>query len=144
MNDKSWRDTVKQGVKSKPVTRLRWPSKPTWIGNSRHLAQPSVVLAINATARKSGSSWCPLMVVWRNGCRIGRECHRGDRSWRATPRTATPTHFECKWCAWQDRCWEWPDEPEKTSCGSISMTRSIRVRRNSTTPKHFSRPAGPA
>jgi len=56
MNDKSWRDTVKNGVaKSKPV----------------YAAQMAVYQAY-MEVRTSGSSWCPSMAAWHSACPIGR------------------------------------------------------------------------
>jgi len=110
MNDKSWRDTVKQGVaKSKPVYAAQMAIYQAYMesaipGISRN---PALFTAIN---KDSQEIWFELVPF--DGGLAQRMSDRAVNVIAATeageqlPRhTTTPTHFECKWCAWQDRCW---------------------------------------
>ena len=110
MNDKSWRDTVKQGVaKSKPVYAAQMAIYQAYMesaipGISRN---PAFFTAIN---KDSQEIWFELVPF--DGGLAQRMSDRAVNVIAATeageqlPRhTTTPTHFECKWCAWQDRCW---------------------------------------
>ena len=110
MNDKSWRDTVKLGVtRSKPVYAAQIAIYQAYMdaqvpGVAEH---PALFTAINKDTQEI---WFELVPF--DGGLAQRMSDRGVRVLTASaagevlPRhTTTPTHLECKFCAWQDRCW---------------------------------------
>jgi len=110
MNDKSWRDTVKHGVsKSKPVYAAQLAVYQAYMDASIPgiASNPALFTAIN---KDSQEIWFELVPC--DGGLAQRMSDRAVRVITATdaaellPRHATtPTHVECKFCAWQDRCW---------------------------------------
>jgi hypothetical protein len=110
MNDKSWRDTVKHGVsKSKPVYAAQMAIYQAYMEASIPgiSANPALFTAIN---KDSEEIWFELVPF--DGGLAQRMSDRAVRVITATdsqellPRHATtPTHVECKFCPWQDRCW---------------------------------------
>ena len=110
MNDKSWRDTVKHGVsKSKPVYAAQMAIYQAYMEASIPgiSANPALFTAIN---KDSEEIWFELVPF--DGGLAQRMSDRAVRIITATdsqellPRHATtPTHVECKFCPWQDRCW---------------------------------------
>lgn len=110
MNDKSWRDTVKHGVsKSKPAYAAQMAVyqayMETAIPGISH--NPALFTAIN---KDSQEIWFEQVAF--DGGLAQRMSDRAVRVITATesqellPRhTTTPTHVECKFCPWQDRCW---------------------------------------
>jgi len=111
MNDKSWRDTVKHGVtKSKPVYAAQVAVYQAYMEASipSIADNPALFTAINKDTQEI---WFELLPF--DGGLAQRMSDRAVRVITATsasevlPRFATtPTHMECKFCAWQDRCWE--------------------------------------
>lgn len=110
MNDKSWRDTVKNGVvASKPIYAAQMSvyqayMEPSVPGISQN---PALFTAIN---KDSQEVWCELVPF--DGALAQRMSDRAVRVISATeagetlPRlSTTPTHQECRRCSWQDRCW---------------------------------------
>ena len=110
MNDKSWRDTVKHGVsKSKPVYAAQLAVYQAYMDASIPgiASNQALFTAIN---KDSQEIWFELVPF--DGGLAQRMSDRAVRVITATdaaellPRHATtPTHVECKFCAWQDRCW---------------------------------------
>jgi hypothetical protein len=110
MSDKSWRDTVKQGVTlSKPVYAAQLAVYQAYMeGLIPGISQsPALFTAIN---KDSQEIWFELVPF--DGGLAQRMSDRAVRVITATdsqellPRHATtPTHVECKFCPWQDRCW---------------------------------------
>jgi hypothetical protein len=110
MNDKSWRNTVKHGVaKSKPVYAAQVAVYQAYMEASIPgiSANPALFTAINKDTQEI---WFELLPF--DGGLAQRMSDRAVRVITATsasevlPRFATtPTHMECKFCAWQDRCW---------------------------------------
>ena len=110
MNDKSWRDTVKHGVaQSKPVYAAQVAVYQAYMEASVPgvSANPALFTAINKDTQEI---WFELLPF--DGGLAQRMSDRAVRVITAThagevlPRHAmTPTHQECKFCAWQDRCW---------------------------------------
>lgn len=110
MNDKSWRDTVKQGVaKSKPVYAAQVAIYQAYMEASVPgvASNPALFTAINKDTQEI---WFELLPF--DGGLAQRMSDRGVRVITATAagetlarHTTTPTHMECKFCAWQDRCW---------------------------------------
>jgi hypothetical protein len=114
MNDKSWRDSVKRGVAvAKPVYAAQVAVYQAYMeatipGIAEH---PALFTAINKDSQEIYFDLLPF-----DGGLAQRMSDRAVRVISATeageilPRYATtPTHFECKACAWQDRCWR--DQP---------------------------------
>lgn len=110
MNDKSWRDTVKHGVaKSKPVYAAQIAIYQAYMesaipGISRN---PALFTAIN---KDSQEIWFELVpfdggLAQQMSDRAVRVIAASEASELLPRHATTPTHFECKWCAWQDRCW---------------------------------------
>lgn len=110
MHDKSWRDTVKHGVaRSKPVYAAQMAIYQAYMeatvpGVSRN---PALFTAIN---KDSQEIWFELVpfdggLAQRMSDRAVRVISASE-SGELLPRHATtPTHVECKFCSWQDRCW---------------------------------------
>ena len=111
MNDKSWRDTVKHGVaKSKPVYAAQVAIYQAYMeANIPGVAvNPALFTAINKDTQEI---WFELLPF--DGGLAQRMSDRAVKVISATsageilPRhTTTPTHVECKFCSWQDRCWQ--------------------------------------
>ena len=110
MNDKSWRDTVKHGVsKSKPDYAAQMAVYQAYMEASIPgiSTNPALFTAIN---KDSEEIWFEQVAF--DGGLAQRMSDRAVRVITATdsqdllPRHATtPTHVECKFCPWQDRCW---------------------------------------
>ncbi len=110
MNDKSWRDTVKQGVsKSKPIYAAQMAIYQAYMEASvPGISQnPALFTAINKDTQDLWFEWIPF-----DGWLAQRMSDRAVRVISATeageilPRFAmTPTHQECKFCSWQNHCW---------------------------------------
>ena len=110
MNDKSWRDTVKKGVAgSKPVYAAQVATYQAYMEASiPGISQnPALFTAIN---KDSQEIWFELLPF--DGDLAQRMSDRAVRVLAATdagevlPRAFhDSTHFECRMCAWQDRCW---------------------------------------
>jgi hypothetical protein len=110
MNDKSWRDTVKLGVaRSKPVYAAQVAIYQAYMegavpGISRN---PALFTAIN---KDSQEIWFELVpfdggLAQRMSDRAVRVISASESGELLPRHTTTPTHFECKFCSWQDRCW---------------------------------------
>ena len=110
MNDKNWRDTVKKGVAvAKPVyagqiATYQAYMEPSIPGISDN---PALFTAINKDTQEIWSELVPF-----DGGLAQRMSDRAVRVIRATevgeqlPRIATePGYYECKYCAWANRCW---------------------------------------
>lgn len=110
MNDKSWKETAKQGVtKSKPVYAAQLALyqaylEPVIPGLSQN---PALFTAINKDTQAIHIELVPF-----DGDLAQRMSDRAVRVITATdahellPRaTTTPSHFICKWCAYAARCW---------------------------------------
>jgi len=111
LNAKSWKDTVKRGVTlSKPVYAAQIalyqaymePQIPGIAFN------PALFTAINKDTAELYFEWVPF-----NGELAQRASDRGVRVLQACdaqellPRVSKdPSHYECKFCSWQDRCWQ--------------------------------------
>lgn len=110
MNDKSWRDTVKQGVaKSKPVYAAQVAVYQAYMEASVPgiSDNPALFTAINKNTQEI---WFELMpfdsgLAQRMSDRAVKVISATDAGEQLPRHTTTPTHHECKFCAWQDRCW---------------------------------------
>ena len=113
MNDRSWRDTVKRGVSlAKPVYAAQIAVYQAYMEATIPgiAAHPALFTAINKDSQELWFERVPF-----DGGLAQRMSDRAVRVLAATdvgellPRHATtPTHDECKACAWQDRCWGTP------------------------------------
>ena len=111
MNDRSWRDTVKQGVrKSKPVYAAQIAIYQAYLDVDIPglAANPALFTAINKDTQDLWFERVPF-----DAGLAQRMSDRAVRVLLATcaqeilPRISmTPTHPKCKICAWQDRCWK--------------------------------------
>ena len=110
MNDKSWRDTVKQGVaRSKPVYAAQIAVYQAYMeasipGVSDH---PALFTAINKDTQEIWFELLPFDagLAQRMSDRAVRVITATAASEVLPRHTTTPTHHECKFCSWQDRCW---------------------------------------
>jgi len=113
MNAQNWRDCVKRGVSvAKPVYAAQMAIYQAYMeatvdGISRH---PALFIAIN---KDSEELWFELVAF--DAALAQRMTDRAVKVITATeagellPRGFNdPTHFECRMCAWQDRCWRTP------------------------------------
>jgi hypothetical protein len=110
LNARSWKETVKRGVAlAKPVYAAQIALYQAYLepqipGISEH---PALFTAINKDTAEIYFEGVPF-----NGELAQRTSDRGVRVLLACdahellPRlTNDPTHYECKFCPWQDRCW---------------------------------------
>ena len=110
MNDKSWRDTVKHGVsKSKPVYAAQMAVYQAYMEASIPgiSTNPALFTAIN---KDSEEIWFEQVafdggLAQRMSDRAVRVISASDVGELLPRHATTPTHFECKFCPWQDRCW---------------------------------------
>jgi len=110
MNNRAWRETVKHGVaRAKPVYAAQIAVYQAYMEGAVPgiASNPALFTAIN---KDSEEIWFELVPF--DGGLAQRMSDRAVRVITATeagellPRHATtPTHFECKSCPWQDRCW---------------------------------------
>lgn len=110
MNDKAWRETEKHGVgRAKPIYAAQVALYQAYMEASvpgiSH--NPALFTAINKDSQELYFESVPF-----DGGLAQRMSDRAVRIIQASeagellPRiAATPTHFECKACWWQDRCW---------------------------------------
>jgi hypothetical protein len=110
MNDRSWKETVKKGVAiSKPVYAAQIAvyqayMEPQVEGISQN---PALFTAINKNTAEIYHELVPF-----DGAMAQKMSDKGVRIIQTTeagellPRISrTATHFECKMCSYQDRCW---------------------------------------
>jgi len=110
LNARSWKETVKRGVTlSKPIYAAQIALYQAYLepqvpGISEH---PALFTAINKDTAELYFERVPF-----NGELAQRTSDRGVRVLLACdahellPRlTNDPTHYECKFCSWQERCW---------------------------------------
>ena len=110
MNDKSWRDTVKLGVaRSKPVYAAQMAIYQAYMeatvpGISRN---PALFTAINKDTQEIWFELVPFDggLAQRMSDRAVRVISASESGDLLPRHATTPTHFECKFCSWQDRCW---------------------------------------
>ena len=110
MNDKNWRDTVKKGVAvTKPVYAAQIATYQAYMEPAIPgiASNPALFTAINKDTQEIWSELVPF-----DGGLAQRMSDRAVRVIRATevgellPRVATePSYYECKCCAWANRCW---------------------------------------
>ena len=105
MNAKNWRACVKDGVaKSKPVYAAQIAVYQSYLTLHEH---PALFTAVNADTMEIYAELIPF-----DAGLAQRMSDRAVKVIQATeagellPRSfAESTHFECKFCAWAERCW---------------------------------------
>lgn len=110
MNDKNWRDTVKKGVAvTKPVYAAQIATYQAYMEPAIPgiASNPALFTAINKDTQEIWSELVPF-----DGGLAQRMSDRAVRVICATdagellPRVASePGYYECKYCAWANRCW---------------------------------------
>lgn len=110
LNAKSWKDTVRKGVaRSKPVYAAQIALYQAYMESQipEISKNPALFTAVNKDTAELYFEWVPF-----NGELAQRSSDRGVRILQACdatewlPRIAhDASHFECKFCPWQDRCW---------------------------------------
>ena len=113
LNAKSWKDTVKHGVaKSKPVYAAQMATYQAYMeGSVPGISKnPSLFTAINKDTAELHFELVPLdaslaQKVSDRAVTILKAAESGE----LLPRhTADPEHFECRFCAYRNRCWDQP------------------------------------
>ena len=105
LGSKSWRDVEKKGLTvSKPVYAAQIAMYQSYLDLHTH---PALFTAVNADTMEIYAELIPFDV--------GLAQRMSDRAVRVIRATETsdllsrsfldPTHFECKFCAYADRCW---------------------------------------
>ncbi|MBF0626160.1 MAG: hypothetical protein HQL82_15300 [Magnetococcales bacterium] len=110
LNNKSWNDTVKRGVAlSKPVYAAQIATYQAYMETAVPgiSANPALFTAINKDTADLHFELVPF-----DAALAQRMTDRAVRVLQATesgellPRlTRDPSHFECRFCDWQERCW---------------------------------------
>ncbi len=105
LGSKSWRDVEKKGLAvSKPVYAAQIAIYQSYL--DLH-TQPALFTAVNADTMEIHAELIPFDAALAQGMsdRAARVIQATEAS-DLLPRAFTdPTHFECKFCAYADRCW---------------------------------------
>jgi len=110
MNDKNWRDCVKRGVAlSKPVYATQIAiyqayMEPAVPGISAH---PALFTAINKDTQELYFELVPFdAALAQRGSDRAAQILQATDAGELLPRIAhDSSHYECRWCNWQERCW---------------------------------------
>lgn len=104
-NAKNWRDIAKRGVSiAKPIYAAQIALYQAYLGLTE---RPALFTAINKDTCEIWHELVPFDGALAQGAsdkavQILRACDAGEQ----LPRhTADPEHFECRFCAWKERCW---------------------------------------
>lgn len=104
-NAKNWRDIAKRGVVlAKPIYAAQIALYQAYLGLTEH---PALFTAINKDTCEIWHELVPFdgalaQAASDKAVQILRACDAGEQ----LPRhTADPEHFECRFCAWKERCW---------------------------------------
>lgn len=104
-NAKNWRDIAKRGVAlAKPIYAAQIALYQAYLGLTEH---PALFTAINKDTCEIWHELVPFdgalaQAASDKAVQILRACDAGEQ----LPRhTADPEHFECRFCAWKERCW---------------------------------------
>lgn len=104
-NAKNWREIAKHGVeKAKPVYAAQIALYQAYLGLTE---APALFTAINKDTCEIWHALVPFDAALAQSASdkavtILRACDAGE----LLPRhTADPDHFECRFCAWRERCW---------------------------------------
>lgn len=105
LNSKSWRDLEKNKLAiSKPVYAAQVAIYQAYLELHEN---PAIFTAVNADTQDIYAELVPFdaalaQAMSDRGVRVIAATEAGELLPRAY---LDPTHFECKFCAWQDRCW---------------------------------------
>ncbi len=113
LNAKSWKDTVKRGVaKSKPVYAAQMATYQAYmegsvLGISKN---PALFTAINKDTAELYFELVPFdaSLAQKVSDRAVTILKAADSGELLPRHTADPEHFECRFCAYRNRCWEVP------------------------------------
>lgn len=104
-NAKNWRDIARRGVvKAKPIYAAQIALYQAYLGLTE---APALFTAINKDSCEIWHELVPFdaeraQAASDKAVRILRACDAGE----LLPRhTEDPEHFECRFCAWKERCW---------------------------------------
>lgn len=104
-NAKNWRDMVKRGVRAaRPIYAAQIALYQAYLALTE---APALFTAINKDTCELWHELVPFdatlaQATSDKAVRILRACDAGE----LLPRhTADPEHFECRFCAWKERCW---------------------------------------
>jgi len=104
-NAKNWRDIVKRGVRAaKPIYAAQIALYQAYLGLTE---APALFTAINKDTCEIWHELVPFdgalaQASSDKAVQILRACDAGE----LLPRhTADPEYFECRFCAWKERCW---------------------------------------
>ena len=105
LGNKSWRDLDKHKLAvSKPVYAAQVATYQAYLELHEH---PAIFTAINADTMEIYTELVPfdLALAQRMSDRAVKVI-TATQAEELLPRSfSDPTHFECRMCAWQDRCW---------------------------------------
>lgn len=105
LNSKSWRDLEKNKLAvSKPIYAAQVAIYQAYLELHEN---PAIFTAVNADTIEIYAELVPFdaalaQAMSDRGVRVIAATHAGELLPRAY---FDPTHFDCKFCAWQDRCW---------------------------------------
>ncbi|MBC7152811.1 MAG: PD-(D/E)XK nuclease family protein [Rhizobium sp.] len=104
-NAKNWREIARRGVvKTKPIYAAQIALYQAYLGLTE---APALFTAINKDSCEIWHELVPFdaeraQAASDKAVRILRACDAGE----LLPRhTEDPEHFECRFCAWKERCW---------------------------------------
>lgn len=105
LGGKSWRELLKHRLAvAKPIYAAQVALYQAYLGLHEH---PAVFTAINADTMDLYIELVPFdaVLAQRMSDRAVTVIGASDAGERLPRGFNDPTHFECRMCAWQDRCW---------------------------------------
>jgi len=102
---KSWNDLAKKGLAvSKPVYAAQVAVYQAYLGLHEN---PAIFTAVNADSMEIYTEAVPFdaALAQRMSDRAVKVITATDAGEQLPRGYTDPTHFECRMCAWQDRCW---------------------------------------
>lgn len=106
LGSKSWRDLEKKKLAvSKPVYAAQVAVYQAYLGLHEH---PALFTALNADTMEIYAELVPFdgALAQRMSDRAVKIITCTEAGEQLSRSFADPTHFECRMCAWQDRCWQ--------------------------------------
>ena len=106
LGSKSWRDVEKKGLAvSKPVYAAQMAMYQSYLELHEH---PALFTAVNADTMEIYAELVPFDagLAQRMSDRAARVIQATEASDLLARSFMDPTHFECKFCAYADRCWK--------------------------------------
>ncbi len=105
LNSKSWRDLEKNGLAvSKPVYAAQVAVYQAYLQLHEN---PAIFTAVNADTLEIYAELVPFdaALAQRMSDRAAKVITATEAGEQLPRSFSNPTHFECRMCAWQDRCW---------------------------------------